>query len=1150
MSLQFIFGRSGSGKSTYCLENIKDKLSRSEYRDKKLVYLVPEQFTFQADRNLVEVIGEKGIHRVQVLSFTRMAYVVFNEVGGITRLHMNSAGRNMLLYKIIEEVKEKLTAFNRVSKQAGFINVMSETITELKRYNINPELLNKITVDMREDDQLKGKLKDINLIFERFETFLHEKYIDNEDQLSMLVDKLDSCNLFDESEIWIDEFSTFTPIQYNIIEKLLKKADKVNITLTTDCLTNGKDVDNTDVFAAIKNTETKLLKLLKENNIPYEKPICLNDDMIYRFRESKELNHLERYIFNSPYKTYNKETENLKIFRALNMYSEIQNTARDIIGLCRNQKLRFKDIAVVTRNLQGYEKIIQAIFTEYNIPYFLDKRRDINNNPLIILLNSVIDIFTKNWSYEAVFRYLKTGLTDIDIEEIDIIENYVLANGIRGKKWFEEQWDYGINYKYDASEEEEENLKKINDIKIKVTNSLFILQEKLKGKNSVRKISEALFEFLEEIKAYEKVEYWVERFKQEKELDKANEYSQVWNLVIELLDQLVEVLGEEEVKLEEFVKILATGINEYDIGVIPAALDQVLIGDIERVKSHEVSAIFLIGVNDKVFPKAADEEGILNDRDREYLKSLGVELAADTKAQAFEEQFLIYRSLSMAGKFLRISYPIADVEGRSMRPSIIISKLKKVFPKIVEESDVIKNDTDEESLEQIAGEDSTFNELIAALRSEAEGKEVSTIWWDAYRWYMNKPKWRERCRRAFAGLSYSNQVQKVSSSKIKKLYGNPLQFSVSRLERYASCPFAYYVQYGLKAKDRKVYEFSMPDLGTFVHEVLDEFSEVLDKEKVSFREVEDNFVSDAISMIIDEKIKEKTGFILNSSPRYKFMAQRLKKILTRSVDIISEQIKRSNFNPTEHEVDFSAKGKYPPITIKLPSGEQIELMGRIDRVDELETEEGTFIRIVDYKSGNKGFKLSDVYYGLQLQLLVYLDAILSNKEKYLEKGVFPGAVLYFRVEDPMINSEGELSQDKIEEKILKELKMRGLLLKNIKVIKDMDKELESGYSLIVPAQILKGGEIGEKTSGATLEQFETLRKYVRKIVIDLCEEMLQGNISIKPYKKKKNTPCEYCNFASICQFDTSISDNKYKIINDKNNDEVWELMRKEVEEVK
>jgi ATP-dependent helicase/nuclease subunit B len=1147
MSLRFIFGRSGSGKTRYCLENIKDILSRNEYGNKDLIYLVPEQFNFQAVRNVAHVVGERGIHKVLILSFTTLAHTVLSEVGGITKLNMNSAGKNMLIYKIIEEVKKDLKVFSRAGKQPGFINIMSEVITELKRYDIDPDSIKIASGKLKQNEALKGKLEDINLIFEKFESHLHEKYIDAEDRLSMLADALDKTKRFDNTEIWIDEFSTFTPIQYKVLEKLLNKAARVNITLTTNCLADGNETDNTDIFGAVKKTENKLVKLIQENSIAYEKPVCLDDETAYRFRESKELSHLEKHFLNFPYNIYKQKTVDIKIFKALNMYGEIQSTARDIIRLCRDKNLRFNNIAVVTRDLQNYDKLIQAIFTEYNIPYFIDRRRDINSNPVIILLNSVLEVFTKNWSYEAVFRYLKTGLVDLDREEVDVIENYVLSNGIRGKKWKEEQWNYGVNYSFTNEEKEGENVKKINDIKERITKPLFLLEDRIKGRNSVSDKCSALYEFLTEIKAGEKVELWVEQFNSEKQLDMANEYSQVWNVIIELLDQLVNVLGDEKVELPEFIKILSTGINEYDIGVIPASLDEVLVGDIERVKSHEVDAVYLIGANDSVFPKTIDDEGILNDRDREYLKDLGLELAADTRSQAFEEQFLMYRSLSMAGKYLRISYPIANFEGKTMRASIIISSLKKIFPEITEESDIIRNDTDEENLEQIVGADSSFNELIAALRSDIEGKEANAIWWDVYRWYKDKDDWKERCRSAFAGLSYSNQVEKVNSTKIKSLYGTPLQFSVSRLEKYAQCPFSYYVQYGLKAKDRRVYEFSMPELGSFIHEVLDDFSEVLDKERMNWREVEESFVNEAISDIVDEKIKEKTGFILNSSPRYKYMGNRLKKILIRSVDIITEQIKRSSFNPIGHELDFGHKGKYPPISIKLPSGDKIELIGRIDRVDELETEEGTYIRIIDYKSGNKGFKLSDVYYGLQLQLLVYLDAILINKDMYMEKGVFPGAVLYFRVDDPIISSEGELSKDKIEEKILEELKLKGLLLKDVKIIKEMDNTLDNGYSMVIPAQILKSGEIGSHTSGATLEQFEILRKYVRKIVIDLCEDMLKGNISIKPYKKNKDTPCDYCSFASICQFDSSIPDNNYKYINDKNSEEVWELMKKEIE---
>lgn len=1146
MSLQYIFGRSGYGKSTYCLNSIKERLA-SLPEDKKFIYLVPEQFTLEADRKLVEIIGEKGLQRIQVLSFTRLAYVVLSQVGGITRPHMNSSGKNMLLYKVIEEVKDDLNVLSRASRQTGFIKIISNLITELKRYNVNPGILSEAYIKIPEENLLSSKLQDINSIYLRFEAYLHKNYIDTEDQLYMLIDKLDDYDRLKNTEIWIDEFSTFTPVQYKVIEKLLKKSIGVHVALTIDYLAGSTPKDNVDIFSPIKNSEEKLLKLAKLNNILYEEPVNLNENEAVRLKNNSALNHLEKNFFNFPYRIYHENTENIKIFKCLSVYSEVQNTAREIIRLCRDEKLRFKDIAVITRDLISYEKLIEVIFSEYDIPYFIDRRRDINSNPLIILLNSVLEIFTKNWSYEAVFRYLKTGLVNIERDNLDLVENYVLANGIKGKKWFEDKWQYSLTYTYENSDEEEEKLEKINEIKNIIIKPLMNLSKKIKGKKNIKEICTALYEFLMVIKAGEKVEQWVLDFKEKGDLDTSNEYSQVWNIVIDFLDQMVEVLGDEEVKLEEFVKLFSTGIGEFEIGVIPPSLDQVLIGDIERVKSHEVSAVFIIGVNDGVFPKISDEEGILNDRDREFLKNLGIELAEDTKAKAFEEQYLIYKSLSIAEKYLNISYPIANFEGKSLRPSFIISRLKKLFPKVVEKSDIVNEDED---LEKISGENSSFNELIAAVRMGVDGKEVSSLWKYTYNWYMEKQEWKEKCERAFSGINFNNQVQEVSTEKIKNLYGLPLKLNVSRLEKYVECPFAYYVQYGLKANDRKVYEFSMPELGTFIHEVLDDFSTVLEKENLTFRDIEKNWTKDAVSMLVNEKIKEKTGFVLNSSSRYKYMAVRLKRILTKAVDIIATQVKMSAFNQAGHEIEFGVKGDYPPITISLPSGDKIELIGRIDRIDELETEDGTYIRIIDYKSGNKSFKLSDVYYGLQLQLLVYLDAILANKEKYSEKKVFPGAIFYFRVDDPIISGESELSDEIVEKKILKELKLRGLLLKDIKVIKEMDRELDNGYSLIIPAQIIKGNEIGDKTSGATLEQFELLRKYVRKVVIALCEDMLNGNISIIPYKKKKNTPCEYCKFAAICQFDPSIKDNRYKYLEDKNKEEVWRLIETEVKGVK
>ncbi|GLC31308.1 helicase-exonuclease AddAB subunit AddB [Clostridium omnivorum] len=1147
MSLRFIYGRAGSGKSRRCLEEIKERVD-SDF-GKKLVLLIPEQFSFQASKNLINTVGERVATKAQVLSFTRLAYVVFSEVGGITRQLMNPAGKNMLIYRIIDEIKDELKVFKRAGRQQGFVNIIGDIITEFKRYDVNPDLLRIVSGNIKENTALYEKMQDINLIYDIFEKTLHKNYIDSEDELLLLAEKLEHCTLFDGAEIWIDEFSSFTPLQYKIIEKLLKKASRVNITLNTDCLIAGGSTDNTDVFAPIKNTERKLLKFAEDNNIAYEKPLCLEENLLPRFKSSKELAHLEKYFFYFPYNQYKEDTLDISVFKALNMYTEIQNVAREIIALTRDKSFRLNDIAVITRDLDSYEKLVQAIFNEYEIPYFIDKKRDINGNPLVILLNSVIDIFSKGWSYEAVFRYLKTGLTGIEQEDIDLIENYVLANGIKGKKWTEEKWNYRFNYGFQSeeiSEIEQETIDRVNEIKNRITEPLMRLNKKIKNRKNVRDMCTAIYELFEELNCYENIEKWISEFKEDKDLDMANEYSQIWNIVIELLDQIVEVMGEEKLTMDEFVKVLTTGINECEIGVIPPSLDQVLVGSIDRIRSHDVSALFIIGVNDGVFPKASNEEGILSDKDREELKELGLELALDTKAQAFEEQFLIYNSLTLSSKYLKISYPIANFEGKTMRPSIIISRLKKVFPNIKEDSDIIKLEDDVENLKAVTGASSTFNELIAAIRGKAEGEAASAVWWDVYSWYKEKPEWKERCIRTFEGLSYSNQVKFVNEKKIRKLYGSPLQFSVSRLERFSQCPFAYYVEYGLKAKQRKIYEFSPPDLGSFIHEVLDEFSEILEKESITWREIEDQWCDEAISLIVDKKVNERTGSILSSSPRYKYMSERLKRIMTKSVNLIAQHIKKSGFDPIGYEMSFGKNGDFPPITVDLPSGDKIELIGRIDRVDELQTEEGLYLRIIDYKSGNKSFKLSDVYYGLQLQLLVYLDAVLSNQEKYIEKGILPGAMLYFRIDDPIVSVKKEMSEEEIQKEVMKTLKMKGLLLKDAKVIKAMDKDID-GYSLIIPAQILKSGEVSSKSSAATLEQFELLRKYVRHILIDLCEEMLNGNISIKPYKKKDSTPCEYCSFSAVCQFDTSIKDNKYKYLNDRSDEEVWELMKKEVE---
>ncbi|HHW47665.1 MAG TPA: helicase-exonuclease AddAB subunit AddB [Clostridiaceae bacterium] len=1153
MSLRLIYGRAGSGKSRFCLDEIKSRLNSGQ--DRPLVLLVPEQFSLQAERNLIKTLGAEGILKAEVLSFRRMAFRVFSEVGGFARPHINASGKCMLIFRIIDELKDNLRVFSRSASQRGFVNTLLETISEMKRYNVSPEILEEVCNSAGENELLRYKLQEINLVYSEFERRLHQNYIDSDDDLTQLAVKLNSSRQFEGAEIWIDEFSGFTPQEYSVIEKLLKTAFRVSVCLCADCIPENPDIDRTDLFLPTKTTALKLLKIARKNNVKVEDSVklCRPDNAAScptRFKNSRELCHLEEQLFSIPYKIYPEETSDISIFAAANMRSEVEDTARDIIRLCREKGMRFRDIAVVCRNLDAYEKQISTVFAQYGISCFIDAKRDISKHPLVLLITSAFEIFINNWSYESVFRYLKTGLTNIDRESVDIIENYVLACGIKGGKWTQEEpWTYRMSGDFtgrDLTEYEQKNLSRVNEIREMIVKPLAGFRSKIKGRKKCIEICEALFDFLCSIDVPAKIEGRIEMLKQNGRLDLANEYSQVWNIIVEVLDQIVEVAGKEQMNLEQFKKMLEIGLSEYRIGLIPPALDQVLVGSVERSKSHEIKALYILGVNDGVFPSAQSGEGILSDREREALRSYGVELAQDSRTRAFEELYLVYTTLTNAGSYLRLSYPAADNEGKALRPSIIISRLRKIFPKIRESSDILSDDTGQDSLRLVSVPAPTFNELIGALRKQAEGFNVNPLWWDVYRWFVQDEEWKSRCSKAISGMFYSNRADALSPERAKKLYGNIINTSVSRLEQFASCPFSYYIRYGLKAKERKIYKLDTPDIGTFMHTVIDRFSQGLKAKKMSFRTLEKNWCVKEVSDIVDDMLAKAPGWILSSSGRYKFFAARMKRIITRSIWLISEHIKRGNFEPAGYEIVFGDGGDFPPIVVELPSGEKVYLTGRIDRVDVLSAEEGLYLRIVDYKSGGKSFKLSDVYNGLQIQLITYLDAMLSVESRS-GKPLLPGGIFYVKLDDPIIKGDRESDDEAIEEAIIKQLKMKGLLLADVKLVKEMDRQIE-GDSSIIPARINKGDVLG-RASAATLEQFGLLRKYVRRLLAKMGEEILNGEISIKPYKKKNTTACDYCRYLSICQFDTRISGNRYRLLRDLKDDEVWEMIRDEGSEV-
>ncbi|MFR4997324.1 MAG: helicase-exonuclease AddAB subunit AddB [Clostridium paraputrificum] len=1135
MGIRFIYGRAGSGKSTYCLNSIKNRLN--DNNSNRLIYLVPEQYTFQRETMLLKDVGEEGLLRAQVLSFKTMAQRVFEECGGRVHGRMRDSGKSMLIHKILQESEEDLQYFNRISKEQGFTDIISDTITEFKKYNVTPGVLRE-GITKVDDEELQSKLTDLANIFEKFDLSISENLIDTDDELTYLANKLSSCGLYDGAEIWIDEFTTFTPQQMEVIKVLAKRCKGVNIALCMDEVSSGDGSEVTDIFNSLKTTELRILNMMRDEHIGYEKPVNLNNNKNNRFKYNDELKHLEKYFFTYPFKGYKQDVNTIRLYKANNSYDEVENVAKEILSFVRDKGYRFRDISVVCRNIDDYEKIAAVIFNEYDIPFFLDKKIDILSNPLIVLILSSIEVMIRNWSYESVFKYLKSGLVNIDRHEIDILENYVLANGIKGFKWTNE---------LSISEEDNDEIDPIK-VMIKVREPLINLHSKIRSNKSVKAICTAIYEFLVELNCFNRIEEWISEFDEYGMQGKVMEYQQVSEIVIDILDQAVDVIGNDLITINEFYKILNAGFQNKEIGIIPIALDQVNIGDIARIKGRNVKVLFIVGVNDGILPAANKDEGILSDRDRDLLKENGIELSSSTRAKVFEEQYMVYTALTLASDYLMISYPMADFEGKSLRSSIVIPRLKRIFPKLVEESDLFNLKEKADKYSKVTAPIPTFNELILALRRNYENEEVEAYWKDVYCWYKDKEEFYNKSGNILEGLKYSNDGEVVAREKLKKLYSikdGRLLFSVSRLENYAECPFSYFIKYGLKARDRKVYEFSAPDLGSFMHEILDEFTNKVKRERISWSELNSERCRSIVSDLIERKLIEDSNSILNSSKKYKYFTNRFKRVIAKSVSVLAEQMRKGQFEIFSNEFQFGNLRDGAPIKLELPSGEDVYLTGRIDRIDSLDLHGNTYIRVIDYKSGSKKFDLNELYYGLQIQLLVYLDAILKNSQYILHTQAMPGAILYFKIDDPIIKSKSELQDEEIRKQVLDKLKMNGLLLKDAELVKAMDNDMET-YSLVIPATFKKDGDFSSNSSVITEEQFNILREYVNFKMIELCEDMLSGKIRIEPCKNQRTAYCDYCDYSAICQFDTSIKDNKYKLVLKKDDKEIWNDMIEKV----
>lgn len=1151
MSLRFIIGRAGTGKTWKCLSEIAARLETED--NPSLIYLVPEQATFHTEKKLLSFCPHGGTLRAQVLSFQRLAWMVLQETGGGIYTPLNDVGKTLILRSIIEKHKQDFITFKRGLNKPGFLENLVQCIAEFKAYAISPALLEEAIQQLPEDgqDNLRDKLKDLHLFYQTYEDYIEKQYLDNDDYLHLLASKLGKTGFLKDAEVWIDGFHSFSPQEYMVLKALLDEVKRVNITLCLGQDHLKKRLTEMDTFYQPWETYQVMLKLAQESGCPLEDREIVDYTRKHRFVEEREFQYLEESFAGRHNVIYQGAISAVKLVAAGNRLAELEGAARGIINLCREKGFHFREIAVLLRDYSLYEDLLPAVFANHQIPYFVDQKRPLYHHPLLDLIRGALEVIDKGWSYEAIFRYLKTDLASLSRQEVDLLENYCLAHGIRGTSWTNDKpWSHRrfftlgeeADSKIWLTKEEELQLKRINKARSKAVQELKQLEEEVKEAVTARQFAGAIFKLLEDLVAARKLEFWSRQAEKEGLLEDAKIHSQVWQKVIELLDQLVEVMGTQEVTFQEFTQILNSGLESIELGLIPPGLDQVLIGSLDRSRNPDLKAVFILGVNEGVLPARTMEEGLLSDEERRVLADLHIELGPTSVKKLFNEQFLIYLAVTRASQNLWISYPLADEEGKALSPSILMERLKKMFTTEKNISPLCFYPLDGEGTNEediIVHPRPVLGYLALRLSQAKKGKDINPVWWKIYNLYLGEDKWKLPLKTIVAGLFFQQQENKLMLSQIKKLYGNVMRTSISRLEKYKACPFSYFLNYGLKLKERQEFKLKAPDLGQFYHVALEGIYNELKERNLNQAEMSLEELKALVGKVVDSLIPQLQNEILLSTARYRHLAQKLKRIVFRTVKVLREHEKRGTFRPLGVEIAFGKGEKLPGLSLTLSDGTNLILQGRIDRVDGALGKDGYYLRVIDYKSGRPSLSLLEIYYGLKLQLLAYLDVVLTHAPQLIQREVRPGGVFYFRIQEPFLSEKGPLELDEIESKLMREFKMQGYALKDSQVIQMMDQTIK-GHSELIPAALKNNGEFYKNTDYLlSQEEFAGLRSHVERVLKDIGEEIVSGNVSVKPYKFKGKNPCKFCPYKAVCWFDVTIPGYEYSSLPVREAGEIW-----------
>ncbi|MCH5261797.1 MAG: helicase-exonuclease AddAB subunit AddB [Lachnospiraceae bacterium] len=1149
MSLQFYFGASGSGKSQKLHEDIIRAASENPRTDYLLI--VPDQFTMQTQMDLVVEHPNHIIMNIDVLSFGRLTHRILEEVGYENVPILDDTGKSLVLRKVAQQCRERLQVMGSHLHKIGYIHEVKSAISEFMQYGIGTREMETLVDYARSRGALYYKLQDLGVLYQAFLDYIHEKFITTEETLDRLKEALPKSEIIRNSVIAFDGFTGFTPIQNRVIQELIRLTKRVIVTVTVDDRENPYQLDGEHkLFHLSKKTVADLRRLTEQVDVTEDKPVWCTERIsgrLPRFAQNAELSHLERNLFRYPADVYKQSVDNIHLYEASTPREEIRQTCIAIRKLLSDSEeqgnnLHYRDIAVVTGDMEVYGSVIEEEFAKFGIPIYLDHTRGILRNPFAEYVRSALQIVLQDFSFESVFHYLRTGLTGASSEDVDRLENYVRRYGIRGQK----KWSSIFIYKEEDKEGEEAALCRLEQHNAMRETMMEQLSPLLQPMHTAGEMVHALYDFLVQNELQQKLAHYERQFREEGDLARAKEYGQIYALVIDLLDQIYGLLSDEKMERREFADILDSGLAEISVGTIPQNVDRVLVGDIERTRLKQVRVLFFMGVNDGNIPKDGGAGGIISDIDREFLRESNLELAPSPRQQMYIQRLYLYLNMTKPSEHLYLSYAKVGNDGRSLRPAYLVELMYKLYPLLTVE--VPETYPVEEQL--VCGTDG-LSIMADMLREYAGGRlqdDRKRQMYTFYHSYHAKPEYQDSVDRLIETAFYRYTDTPLSKMVTRALYGTILQNSVSRLERYAACAYEHFLQYGLALKERGDYSFEDVDMGNVFHGVLELFAQKLTENGHTWFDFLEEEARRMVAEALEAYAMNYGETILYSSARNRYLLKRMTAILNRTVLTLQTQLKKGAFVPERFEMSFSAIEDLDALNIALTEQDKMRLRGRIDRVDTCETDDSVYVKVIDYKSGNRKFDLAALYYGLQLQLVVYMNAAVEmEQKKHPDKKVIPAAMLYYHIDDPMVEDGENMTPEEINARLLQELKMTGIVNESDDAVRLLDNEF-TVKSDILPLERKKDGTFSAYSSVISEEDMYTVSNYVNQKIRQLGRSILDGTISVNPYEQNGNQACTYCAYKSVCGYDSRIEGYRMRRLPKMSADDALMHIKEEIDE--